>query len=231
MKKYLIFLLIFLIVITVFAVTYVDFTTYTEVDAAADITVTASKVNLTTVDTRKTESYVYKDYTAGYFSSDFTQWLTIHSDNTGTSNYMFFWMMANITDDGGYIYTSGSTQMLCLATFGTNLTLCEKLSSSYYPTSMTVSPPFTYYLILDRDEDIGDYGEMKCFVYSDAARTVPVDTLILTLQGKINYRYLYVYSSYNDNGTTYSWSGYTENLALDGIFPSPSSPKNIIVVN
>jgi hypothetical protein len=47
-----------------------DFTTYTEVDAGADITVAASSLTLDNLERDET-AYVYKDFGSGYWSGDF----------------------------------------------------------------------------------------------------------------------------------------------------------------
>ena len=79
-KKLLSLILIFLFSSTVFSAVE-DFTTYTEVDENADITVTSTKADVSTM-RRDALSYVVSDKGAGHFTTfehDFTMWWNVGS--------------------------------------------------------------------------------------------------------------------------------------------------------
>ena len=77
--------------------TYEDFTTYTEVDAGGHITVATNK--LTGVVPETAESYVYKDFTADYFDSDYEiQWkMNVAASSEDAALGVF--ILANDLDD------------------------------------------------------------------------------------------------------------------------------------
>ncbi|GAI09485.1 unnamed protein product, partial [marine sediment metagenome] len=68
----------------------------------------------------------------------------------------------------------------------------------------------TYYLTVERSG-----GSVTCKIFSDAERTVLVDTLSITMfVPERTYRYLFGFSGFDADATYYPTSGYVENLLL-----------------
>jgi len=228
MKKIVIPILIFLLVTVLFASTE-DFSTYTVVDTDGGISVSSTRVTLTSVYTNNNDEYVYYDYGVNYFSGDFTHYFTVNCAEYTAADYPIVYVLANEVDDRKalkdaaydhfciYLWNSTTSPKFYLVEFygdGTN-----------YETTGAISVPFTYYLTIKRDEAVGSYGQLDCEIYSDAARTTGVDTLSLTLRAKLDFRYLYPFSSYSESNEVARWTGYVENLDI-----GTESPKNVIVV-
>lgn len=206
-----------------------DFTTYTEVDAAGDITKTATRVTWTTMD-RNAESYVYKDKGVGYFSGDFRILLTLRivSSTQGAGNTASPLLLANNLDDLRPFIFLGTHDCICLAFEDgageptVNLELVEVSGGTKYAgdTDFVLGVGSTYYLKLDRKESVGTYGAVYCYIYSDSARTNLLCTMTLTLHSKQDLRYLYPLCNYNTGATGYAHSGYVENVIIVPSYPS-----------
>jgi hypothetical protein len=70
-----------------------------------------------------------------------------------------------------------------------------------------------YYLRIFRDQSIGIYGQLTCYIYSDSQRTALIDALTVPLHSSEDYRYLYAFNTYNDNGSRFT-SGINSNLKI-----------------
>lgn len=148
-----------------------DFTTYTEVDEGGDITVIANKITVTTM-TRGMNSYVYKDFGAGYFT-DFKH--NIQINLTQLSNYGAgcYWgtssganhtyALKNTNNDGLLLYTYSST--------GVAFFVLREMETNNID-SYTGAKNTDYYLTFERSG-----STLTCKWYSDSARTNLIDTL------------------------------------------------------
>jgi len=142
-------------------------------------------------------------------------------------------MVANSVDTLDGIYANAADQALSLDFYRTGATprilLNENIGVGNRQSSIySITVGTTYYLKIVRDESVGTYGTLYCYIYSDSARTTLLDTLTLTLStAKYDFRYLYALASYNA-GTAHEHSGYVENLSISDdsegyieIFPDP----------
>lgn len=191
-----------------------DFTEYTEVDSAGCITITATKINVVNCPTRYSENYIYKDFGANHFKGDFIFKFTIYSNNCSSGILPVLWIMSNIVDIPYNIRTTNA-DFLALWLWDNKLWLYEGVAGAeYYDSYTTGGSPFTRYITLHRNESIGTYGTLYCYIYSDAARTILLDTLSITLHKKTDFRYLFPFSGYSLGSVGYFWTGYIENLNL-----------------
>lgn len=202
-----------------------DFSTYTEVDPGTKISITSTKITVTTM-LDSDDARVYKDFGAGYFSADFEHLITVYQNSstvTGLGNIV--WGVSNITTaevvaegtQGIYVRmyeeTAGTASLFIRDHNGAN-------SASDNNTALSLNTP--YYLKIKRDEAIGTYGTAYVYIYSDSGRTTLVDTLTITLSAssKLDYRYVYAYAGWGSEAGSYSWTGYTENLDLQEVVPN-----------
>lgn len=197
-----------------------NFTTYTETDPGGKITVTSSKVDVATLLDSEV-SRVYKDAGVNHFAGDYEHLVTVYCSSatvTGLSNVV--WAVANVSNGdvalNGFGNDANWLRMYEETGSTASLYLQENDGGSSYTdtnTSLSLSTP--YYLKIKRDESIGTYGTLYCYIYSDSGRTSLVDTLSITLHtSKKDYQYVYAHAGWNSEAGSYSWTGYTENLDL-----------------
>lgn len=200
-----------------------NFTTYTEVDPVAYVSKTTSRVTAALMP-RTATVYVYSDKGVNHFSGDFEHLATVNTLSATGSLYgvNFCWSLANSVGDAKAIIDASGSMLAVVSTRvnGTiELHLREIDSGTSYDTYSTVATVFntSYYLKIKRDESVGTYGTLYCYIYSDVGRLNLIDTLSLTLHtSKKDFRYIYSTQSYNDgwNAGRGEWSGYLENLDL-----------------
>ena len=197
-----------------------DFTTYTEIDPNAHLTVVASKVTFADLSNDE-DAYVYKDFGANYFSDSLGILLTLNLTAMDSTSWNQFYVcsLANLVDDyrgidtangdalAVQVYRSPSLFALSLSELDGGI----EYGSGYHNIA---SLPVTLYLKLVRDESVGTYGTAYLYVYSDEARTNLLITLSVTLHSsKKDFRYLYAVQTWNWSAVRPS-SGYVENLEL-----------------
>jgi len=208
-----------------------DFTTYTEVDPGSKITVTSSKVSWATLGHNQ-EAYVYKDKGVDYFDGDFEHLLTVDFSDATNGGRIQHWVVAN--DLGGYVpLDDAGKSFLCVSSRKVaspsplwRLRIIEVDSGTEYASTEIGFPQNTLYLKVVRDESVGTYGTLYCYVYTDAARTTLEDTLSLTLHtSKKDYRYIYACQTTNNTavyGASEWHTGYTENLEIIALAVAPT---------
>lgn len=196
-----------------------NYTTYTETDPNSRYTVTSTKIDVAGLD-RSEDAHVYKDFGAGAFSGDFEHKVTVYVNSSSqTSSVARAWMLTNAVDDvnglrgaaENYIEAYISKASGAIAT----VTIAEYYSTNAIDTSINLSLDTPYYLTIVRDEAVGTYGTLYCYIYSDSGRTTLVDTLTLTLRAAIDFRYVYGANSFNNSTTGFAFTGYVENLDIN----------------
>lgn len=199
-----------------------NFLNYTEVDPNSRIAVVSNRVTWASI-TRNEITYIYIDKGTAYFSGDFTQYLTIDTTACGNGALAVHWGLANDIATQRAIYLAGGSELYFYVFGLTNnitLTLAEMDSGTGYGDDYTASRSTiegtVYYLKIVRDESVGTYGTLYCYIYSDDARTTLVDTLSITLHtSKKDFRYLYAFQGYGAAADTAVASGYTKDLQID----------------
>jgi len=195
-----------------------NLTTYTEVDPNSRITKTATRSSYAGL-TQNEDAYIYKDKGVGHFNGDFEHLIDVYLDASDEFGIVVVWGLANLVDDlGGIALASGDELSVYFFYNGADriLRLRELVGGISYITNYIVSLDTPYYLKIKRDESIGTYGRLYCYVYSDSARTNLLETLQLDLHEKEDFRYIYATQSYN-GGMAYAQTGYCENLDLQEI--------------
>lgn len=228
MKKILFIILIsFLITPIAFASRILeDFTTYTEVDVPADrINITSSKITITSAD-RDENCYVYKDKGSNFFSGDFEHWMTVST----TANEYFQGNYWGLSNELGSLNTWTNGIYLSIHNTGPAIYLTELDNNSVYNDGYTFVGDTPLYIEVIRDEEIGTYGTIYAYIYSDSDHTILLDTLSVTLHtSKKDFQYIYGITCSNDGVTGRDWDGYIENLSLAesaSPTPTPSSIPN-----
>lgn len=199
-----------------------DFTSYTEVDVIANALqdIAATSFSISSVDVNETV-YLYKDFVAGYFSSNFTHQFKINISEVNTVLAGFVWGMSNSVGilnvnpvgapDFFGVYVEWNA-----ASLGIGVIKSESgVSSSDSLTGLSLDTD--YYITVTRNESEGGFGKLYCYIFSDEERTTQVagSPLSVTLTVRTNYRYLYAMSSYYAVGGGYALSGTVSNLALE----------------
>ena len=191
-----------------------DFTTYTEVDSDAKVTVTSSRVTWASANSRNVAYSVYSDKGSGHFG-DFTHLITGFSsamNNTGAQPLFGWELISNSTGDQRAVDLAGSGLELYLYTTSYHIYIEDAGGTNdfYDGAASTV-----YYCTFSRSGTT-----LQCLIYSDSGRTTLLDTLSTTCTAT-TFQYVNVGASYDTNESANS-SGYIENLDLQEAAADPS---------
>ncbi len=198
-----------------------DFGTYTEVDPNSHITKTTRRITVAGL-TSQEDAYVYLDKGAAFFDGDFTHDITVEATAVTADGRFYFWALTNAIDDmKGIDDASGSYLAAFIYGAGTNnidIYIEESDSGGIFQDAWTAPAMDTpYYLKIIRDEAVGTYGTLYCYIYSDINRSTLVDTLLTTLRtSKKDFRYIFGANTRNSGIGGRTVSGYCENLELSG---------------
>lgn len=205
-----------------------NFTTYTETDTASKLSVTANTITATLLDTDET-AYVYKDFTASYFSSDFEHNIEVCCTATDGLADVYLWAVTNSVTALGTLVATPTNKVLALRFDAATryLTLVEGDGTNIDTTSgtvaLTVGTP--YYIRICRDETVGTYGTLYAYIYTDSSCCTLVEVISHTLEIKTDFRYLFAFSG-KENGTGNKyWSGTVSYLTLEA---NPYTLQNMI---
>lgn len=199
-----------------------DLTGFTEVDPNSRVEKTTTRVTSTNVG-RNEAAYVYKDKGANWFSGNFKHRLDIRvTGYSGSSPLLVVWALANVVSDR----TNGTWGGAGIAldafviynkTSGTYVFYLEEYEGTPYQTTFNLLQDTTYYLEIERKEEVGTYGTLYCRIYSSAAAreagSGALATLSLALHAKRDFRYYYAMATSNVAAAVYI-SGYAENVDL-----------------
>ena len=220
------FLIVTLILSLLTGVVYAaneNLTTYTEIDPNSHIVVTADDITFTNIN-RNEAAYVYKDFGVDYFDSSFTIDFDFNIDTQSSSFYL--WTLSNYV--GGftniladlnealtlfYSFTYGTTPYLYISEAdGGTIIDNEKIE---------IELETTYYVRIVRNETIGSYGRLYCYLYSDSERTNLITSEYIDLDEKYDFRYNFVCQT--DNGVFESaTTGKISNFELFIGYTSPT---------
>ncbi len=178
---------------------YEDFTSYSIVpDPLVYTTVAANKLDVNALP-RSVDEYVYDDKGVDHFGATFTHYVKFTPASGGGLNGVgIFWAVSNDLDDFrawllgfnealacyGYKYQDANQHAFHLAnpeTGGGDTSSGHPLDTSYHCTFVRTS-------------------ETSCEnrIYSNEAKTVLVDTLVVAVTSGRRYRYIFGTNSYND---------------------------------
>jgi hypothetical protein len=198
---------------------YLDFSSFTEVDPTNVFTLTTNELVFTSLK-RDSSTYAYKDYGVSHFLNyevDFKY--IVNTCSSGSVNFnMGLLSFANAIGDreqvrlaqgnlhGLMAGNSGAARFLCLSEIN--------VANSYVSTFFNPVLDTAYYCTFKRDDTAGTYGTLTLNIYSDEARTQLITSLNLTLHSRPSFRYFYLAQSVNTNQATVSMSGKIANVVL-----------------
>ena len=214
-----------------------NFGGWTEVDPNSRIVVTSNRVTWTNL-TRNEDAYVYKDKGIDYFSGNFEiqfNFKTTAATEIGTTIVGIGSLTNAIDDLKGIDDANGDYISLVLhdkfVNYDFDLVECSAgttYSSGVYGGALNTN----YYITIKRNEAIGAYGTIYCYVYSDSSRTNLLSTLSLALHdSRKDFRYLYAVDTMNTSEATRTHSGYIENLNIVSVTASAPSVTTIAATN
>jgi hypothetical protein len=195
-----------------------DYTGYAEVDTASRLTVAANILTITALDTDEAMQLTY-DFGASYFSGDFEHSLNFKvTVGTETESCYLWGMSDSIANPIGTLITA-NTDLIALGWTNGALILTERNSTvSTTDTSSALSLAMDYYLRIVRDESVGTYGTLYCYIYTDREYCELVDTISVTLTELKDWRYLWAASSVGNGAGSTVFTGTIANLTLD-VYP------------
>ena len=196
-----------------------NFSTYTEVDVAANVVAidSAAQCSATSID-RDEAAYIYKDFGASHFAGDFEHLFECQvSSGSGNAGFVYLDGLANAVGGLGAIDGAGGTWISPVFVYSTSpdylLYLRECDAGTLYQDTSSISASTSYYCKHVRTE--GAPSTVTLYIYTDAARTNLHDTLSLNLnQADTDYRYLYAIAGSNDGAGSRLLSGYIKDLDL-----------------
>ena len=208
-----------------------DFTTYTETDPNSRIAVTASRVTWAAL-TRDEDAYVYADKGASYFAGNFEIQFTfriISGSSIGTLACTI-WALTNLLDDRVGISTANGdflslyTNDIKAANRYIRLEECDGGTAHYSSTSSQLTLDTDYYITIIRNELVGTYGTLYCYIYTDIGRTTLHGSVLSVAlnSSKKDFRYLFALLSSDTNEASVTSSGYTEAIEIVSNTSTPS---------
>lgn len=193
------------------------YTGYSETDTASRLTVAANTLTIASLDTDEDMRLTY-DFGASYFSGDFEHTLKINvTVGTGTEECYVWAMTDSVANPIGVLITA-NTDLIALKWSNATLVLLERNSTvTTSDTSSALSLATDYYLRVVRDEAVGTYGTLYCYIYTDREYCKLVDTLTVTLTETTmkDWRYLWACSSVGDGAGSTVFTGTIASLTLD----------------
>lgn len=205
-----------------------DFTTYTEADPGADVTVDSNTVSWDDLNCRNTDSYVYRDKGVGYYDGDFVNRFIIERGaDIDNGAIVYHWVIANVKDDFQAFkdddrdaagirvyYSTGSSSGIYLNLIEAGEQLQDGWAGSGIPAAGT-----PYYITVKRDDsaganNTGRYTVRICTVahYGEDGAVLQ-DTLSLDCSADCQFDFQYVYGLCSLNyGDNYYCDGYTEDM-------------------
>ena len=176
-----------------------DFTTYTDDDPLGHTAITSSTIVGTGI-TRDERTLVYDDKGINNFDRNFNILVdTSISSVTGFSACVS-WALTDDIDDINTLINANKSFLRLQHNSGTTYILIEThLGTQYSDFNAGLIDGQTYYNDIDRDEDIGSFGQLDNEIFSDSDRTLSVDILSVLLHAKLDLRYVFGLMSGDDN--------------------------------
>lgn len=188
-----------------------DFTTYTEIDPGTDDFTVVSAIRITGLFKMNEADYIYKDLGAGYTNLTFTYCcrakFTMGNDNLANAYFMSM-TEGTIGDRITWEGDDHISNRWYNRKFRLRCDIAAVIQQD--ESSFTVAWDTWYYFKTIRD----GIGNIRTFIYSDAAMTILLDTLLCTNDDlTTNYRYQYAVST-QDSGLNRTVNGQVESIKL-----------------
>lgn len=195
-----------------------NLTTYTEVDPNTHMTVTSTAATVINSD-RNEDMYLYDDKGINHFSGDYEHLLDLKVTANDDGSAYYPYNLANLIDDGKGIIDASGDFIGIIQSFPTSsmkLFIRECDGGTIYEDSYENSTfiDVIFYLKIKRDEAVGTYGTIYCYIYSNPGRTTLLDTVSVALHtSKKDFRYAYLQQT-NNTGSALKWSSVASNFDL-----------------
>jgi len=187
---------------------YQDLTTFTEVDSLSHWSQNVTQ-NIATSLTSSESSYVYKDFTAGYFG-DFEHWFNIRRTSGDTGFGGLYGVADNVNSFLGSAMASGHGIYVL---FYTTWIMIQDMNSGLGDIYMSSSLDTTYYIKINRTG-----SDLFWAIYPTASdrtnNTNAIYSNTLNLVDTTTYRYLLSGFSYGGAGFD-TINAYVENIDID----------------
>jgi len=168
---------------------YQDYTSYTEVDVPAKLTVASNTITVADLGDDES-SYVYKDFTAGYFSADYEFRLHFRITGQTGTEVVYLWGLCDSIGAFGTLIAA-DTDLHAVYWEDASLYLLERNATVSTSDNYALALDTDYYLRIVRDESVGTYGTLYCYIYTDSDYKNLVDKLTVTLTENKDFRYAY----------------------------------------
>jgi len=195
---------------------YENFTTYTEVDPGDDITITTTLVSFSAL-INDTDSYVYKDFGAGSFATDFIHIFEAELTSKSNSCSNVWWAVSTtfgdtdavITDDAFRIVNTyaGSPQFR-IQGYEDGVNIFDDLSAV-----MALGTCYFFTVTHDRNGGGSNAGRVTVYIRTGSHEGPLFDTITGDATVQKTYQYLTTVATLGRLGDA-SLVGYTQNLDL-----------------
>ena len=165
------------------------------------------------------DAYLYDDKGENHFDGDFEHLFEcLMSDEDDGEAAV--WALANAIDDLRDTGIVNDLPTLWLGLHGalTSLYIHESEGGSLYSDGESISLDTHYWITMERDEAVGDFGTLYAYVYDDSERTSQIagSPLSLTLHEKTDYQYFFACCTYNASDAAWV-SGWGQNYDLQEV--------------
>lgn len=192
---------------------------YTETDPNARIAITPNETITFTGLTENEDAWVYRDMGAGYFSRNFKIHFEVEITASTASTEQGTLILANSVKSYHNIDTDGESYLgvVLYRDGGVNyrIDLDECDSGARTIDSYTCATGTRYYCVMERKEEVGAFGTIYCYIYSDADHINLLDTLSIALStSKKDFRYIFGLNAHNDGAGANNMSGIVSNMYM-----------------
>ena len=189
----------------------IDLSTFTGVEPASDLSIVTTKVTATTM-LRDTSTYLYNDYGAGAFDSDFEVLFECSMTAISGNGLAYPCALTNVIGSGD----SWGDRIAC-SFYVSDLRLQESHLGTTYTDTYAISVGTSYWCKLVRDESVGTYGRAYLYIASSEVNRDSetwLSTLTLDLHSKQDFQYFYAISSLNTASPAESISAYVDHISI-----------------
>lgn len=204
-----------------------NFNNYTEYDEGNDVTVeSATKVSWVNLRSRYDTAYLYKNFGTAIFNGDFTHKFEMGFSNVGNSAMLLNYMLCSYLGDFKGLIDAGGDAVYVQLYDDTENIYAGFLEAGVANNDGWLQPgpqaSTNYFITVVRDDDGGDNGTGLLTVhictgnyYGLSGYSEEDELTIHASAGEQNdYQSAFALATYDDNGTTNTCDGYTQNLNL-----------------
>lgn len=191
---------------------------YTETDPNGRIVAAADSITFTGI-TEDEDAWVYRDMGAGHFFGNFKIHFEVEITASTVTTEVGTLILANSVKSYEDIDSDGESYLgvVLFRDAGGNyeIWLDEVDSGARHSDHYTGAVGTRYYLVMERKEEVGTYGTLYCYIYSDADHVNLLDTLSVALHSsRKDFRYVYGLNAHNAGDAADAMSGVVANVYL-----------------